>query len=123
MVWWPCNEADPEGTERLYAEADFWSDPQRCENYGRDLVTGAPVEPTEYKAMNPSGKAVIKAAGYQPPHEQTSADFPYALITGRTLYHFHTRTKTAHAPTPGRRTGGLGGMLLRRRHGSGLPGG
>ncbi|WP_367046242.1 nitrate reductase [Streptomyces sp. Je 1-332] len=97
-IQWPCNEANPEGTERLYAEADFWSDPQRCENYGRDLITGAPVEPTEYKAMNPSGKAVIKAAGYQPPHEQTSADFPYALITGRTLYHFHTRTKTARTP-------------------------
>ncbi|WP_241845139.1 molybdopterin oxidoreductase family protein [Streptomyces silvensis] len=97
-IQWPCNEANPEGTERLYADGAFWSDPQRCENYGRDLITGAPVEPSEYKAMNPSGKAVIKAADYQPPHEQTSADFPYALITGRTLYHFHTRTKTARTP-------------------------
>jgi anaerobic selenocysteine-containing dehydrogenase len=27
-----------------------------------------------------------------------SADFPFSLITGRTLYQFHTRTKTGRAP-------------------------
>jgi len=27
-----------------------------------------------------------------------SEDFPFWLITGRTLYHFHTRTKTGRAP-------------------------
>ncbi|MCP6451464.1 formate dehydrogenase subunit alpha, partial [Klebsiella pneumoniae] len=27
-----------------------------------------------------------------------SPEFPLQLITGRTLYHFHTRTKTARAP-------------------------
>src|SRR4051812_29500634 len=64
----------------------------------RDLVTGAPVEPTEYKALNPQGKAVLKAAEYLPPHELPSEDYPYQLITGRTLYHFHTRTKTSRAP-------------------------
>lgn len=48
--------------------------------------------------MNPYGKAIIKAAEYIPPHEPPCANFPFALITGRTLYHFHTRTKTARAP-------------------------
>ena len=33
-----------------------------------------------------------------PPHEDTSAGHPLQLITGRTVYHFHTRTKTARAP-------------------------
>ncbi|WP_278255424.1 molybdopterin dinucleotide binding domain-containing protein [Nocardioides convexus] len=66
--------------------------------YGRDLVTGAPVEPTEYKALNPHGKAVIKAAEYLPPRELPSEEHPFQLITGRTLYHFHTRTKTGRAP-------------------------
>jgi anaerobic selenocysteine-containing dehydrogenase len=28
----------------------------------------------------------------------TSADYPLVLTTGRTVYHFHTRTKTARAP-------------------------
>jgi anaerobic selenocysteine-containing dehydrogenase len=97
-VQWPCNEEHPDGTERLYVDGRFWSGPDQCESYGRDMATGAPLEPTEYRAMNPHGKAVIKAAQYRPPHEQPDEDFPFALITGRTLYHFHTRTKTGRSP-------------------------
>jgi len=97
-VQWPCTEEQPDGTERLYADGAFFAAPDYCESYGRDLVTGAPVEATEYRAMNSGGKAVIKAAEYLPPHEPPSEDFPFQLITGRTLYHFHTRTKTGRAP-------------------------
>ncbi|MFC8043358.1 molybdopterin oxidoreductase family protein [Nocardia sp. NPDC057353] len=97
-IQWPCNDAHPDGTERLYAEAEFFSAPEMCESYGRDLVTGAPLEPTEYRAMNPFGTAIIKAAEYLPPHETVSDEHPYHLITGRTLYQFHTRTKTGRAP-------------------------
>ena len=56
------------------------------------------MDPTEYKAMNPLGKAVIKAAEYLPPHELPSEEHPLQLTTGRTLYQFHTRTKTGRAP-------------------------
>jgi anaerobic selenocysteine-containing dehydrogenase len=97
-IQWPCNEEHPEGTERIYVDGEFWADPDYCEAYGRDLFTGAPFEPTEYRAMNPDGKAILRASGYRPAHEVTSPDFPYVLTTGRTLYHFHTRTKTARAP-------------------------
>ncbi|MGY1733540.1 molybdopterin oxidoreductase family protein [Geodermatophilus sp. SYSU D01045] len=97
-IQWPCTDEAPEGTERLYADGRFSSDPQYCESYGRDLLTGAPLEPDEYRSLNPSGKAVIKAAEYVPPHEEPSPDFPFSLITGRTLYQFHTRTKTGRAP-------------------------
>jgi anaerobic selenocysteine-containing dehydrogenase len=97
-IQWPCTSEQPEGTERLYADGKFWASPDYCETYGRDLVTGAPVEPTEYRALNPEGKAVIKAAEYLEPHESPSDEFPYQLTTGRTLYHFHTRTKTGRAP-------------------------
>jgi anaerobic selenocysteine-containing dehydrogenase len=97
-IQWPCTEQRPGGTERLYSDGEFFSDPDYCESYGRDLVTGAPLEPTEYRALNPSAKAVVKAAGFSPPHEQADADYPLMLTTGRTLYHFHTRTKTARAP-------------------------
>lgn len=97
-IQWPCNDEHPDGTERIYVDGQFWSDPDYCESYGKDLVTGAPVSPTEYKALNPTGKAVIKAAEYLPPHELPSEVFPFQLITGRTLYHFHTRTKTGRAP-------------------------
>lgn len=41
---------------------------------------------------------MIKAVEYVPPHEEPDARYPFTLITGRTLYHFHTRTKTGRAP-------------------------
>ncbi|MCY1159406.1 MAG: hypothetical protein MOP51_2431, partial [Citricoccus sp.] len=97
-IQWPCTDEHPDGTERLYQEGAFWSDPDYCESYGRDLVTGAPLEPDEYRSMNPEGKAVLKAAQYMPAHELPSEQYPLQLITGRTLYHFHTRTKTGRAP-------------------------
>jgi anaerobic selenocysteine-containing dehydrogenase len=97
-VQWPCTEETPDGTERLYVDGRFWADPAYCEEYGRDMVTGTPVSETEYKALNPEGKAVLKAAEYLPPRELPSQEHPFQLITGRTLYHFHTRTKTGRAP-------------------------
>lgn len=52
----------------------------------------------EYRSLNPDGKAMIKAAAYLPPHEEPGARYPYQLTTGRTIYHFHTRTKTGRVP-------------------------
>nr|WP_246211457.1 nitrate reductase [Phytoactinopolyspora alkaliphila] len=97
-IQWPCNEEHPEGTERLYENGEFFATPDYCESFGKDLLTGASVEKVEYQAQNPKGRALIRAAHYQPPHEQTSREFPFILTTGRTIYHFHTRTKTARAP-------------------------
>jgi anaerobic selenocysteine-containing dehydrogenase len=97
-IQWPVTEEAPEGTERLYADGRFSAAPDYCESYGRDLLTGAPLEETEYRALNPEGRAILKAAEYLPPHELPSQEFPFQLVTGRTLYHFHTRTKTGRAP-------------------------
>ncbi|RBY81194.1 nitrate reductase [Blastococcus sp. TF02-09] len=97
-IQWPVTDEHPEGTERIYVDGQFWAQPDYCESYGRDLVTGAPLDETEYRALNPTGRAVLKAAEYLPPHELVSEEFPFQLITGRTLYHFHTRTKTGRAP-------------------------
>ncbi|MEU9242761.1 nitrate reductase [Streptomyces sp. NPDC048385] len=97
-IQWPCTRDAPDGTERLYTDGISWAAPDGCETYGRDLVTGASVSETEYRALNPDGKAVLKAAEYVPPHETTDETYPLQLITGRTLYHFHTRTKTGRAP-------------------------
>jgi len=49
-------------------------------------------------AMRPEGRAFLKAAAYTPPHEEPGEEYPFRLNTGRTIYHFHTRTKTARAP-------------------------
>ena len=40
------------------------------------------------------GKAIFKPADYIPSAEQTDAEYPYIMTTGRTLYHYHTRTMT-----------------------------
>ena len=97
-IQWPCTDDRPDGTERLYVDGEFRAKASDCESYGRDLVTGASVEKVEYEALNPEGKAMLKAAEYVPPHEDRSEQYPFQLTTGRTIYHFHTRTKTDRAP-------------------------
>jgi anaerobic selenocysteine-containing dehydrogenase len=97
-IQWPCNDEHPEGTERLYREANFNTQTWNCEWYGLDLITGATNSEDEHKAMNPDGRAIILPAGYLPPHEPPGGEYPFIYTNGRTVYHFHTRTKTARAP-------------------------
>ncbi|WP_046258394.1 molybdopterin oxidoreductase family protein [Streptomyces sp. WM6386] len=97
-IQWPCTEETPDGTARLYTDGITFADPGTCESYGKDLVTGASAEVVEYRSLNPDGKAVLRAAEYLPPHEDTSPEYPVQLVTGRTVHHFHTRTKTGRAP-------------------------
>jgi anaerobic selenocysteine-containing dehydrogenase len=97
-IQWPCTAAAPKGTARLYTDGVFNTDPDYAETYGQDLTTGAPQSEQAYRAKEPRGRAFLHAADYEPPPEEPDAAFPYLLATGRTLYHFHTRTKTARAP-------------------------
>ncbi|MEU1147480.1 nitrate reductase [Streptomyces sp. NPDC005863] len=97
-IQWPCDDRAPDGTERLYTDGIAWAHPDTCESYGKDLVTGAAQEPVEYRSLNPGGKALLKAAAYLPPHELPDEAYPFQLTTGRTVYHFHTRTKTGRTP-------------------------
>jgi anaerobic selenocysteine-containing dehydrogenase len=86
------------GGDRLYADGHFFASPEECETYGRDLLTGAARDPAEYRALNPEGKAMLRAAEYTPPMEALTDEHPLRLNTGRTIYQFHTRTKTVRAP-------------------------
>jgi predicted molibdopterin-dependent oxidoreductase YjgC len=97
-IQWPCNEKFPDGTPHLYTDGVFNTDADYCETYAHDLVTGAAFTSEEYRAHDPKGKAFLKAADYQPPHEQPDEEYPLWLITGRVVYHFHTRTKTGRSP-------------------------
>jgi anaerobic selenocysteine-containing dehydrogenase len=97
-IQWPCNEQYPDGAERLYTDGIFNTSADRCETYGHDLLTGAATTPEEYRAHDPAGKAVIKAAEYKPPKEEPDSEYPLWLTTGRDVYHFHTRTKTGRSP-------------------------
>jgi ferredoxin-nitrate reductase len=97
-VQWPCNDKHPDGTERLYADGNFNTETDYCETYGRDLLTGAESTEMEHRALAPAGRAFLLAARYQSPHEEPEEEYPFSYTTGRTVYHFHTRTKTARAP-------------------------
>src|SRR5436309_4530034 len=44
------------------------------------------------------GKARLLAVEWEPFPEQPNADFPFVLNTGRTVEHWHTRTKTGNVP-------------------------
>jgi ferredoxin-nitrate reductase len=96
-VQWPCTDEQPGGTERLYTDAQFPTAPEYCESFGHDLLTGATTGETQYKATVEPGKAWFKALDYTPPHEEPEADYPLRYTTGRTVYHFHTRTKTGRS--------------------------
>lgn len=47
--------------------------------------------------MAPAGRAFLKGCAYTPAHEEPSDDFPLLYTTGRTVYQFHTRTKTGRS--------------------------
>ncbi|GAB2584642.1 molybdopterin oxidoreductase [Paractinoplanes abujensis] len=94
---WPVNEHAPEGTDRLYADAVFPTATETCETYGHDLLTGGAVTEQEHRALRPDGRAFLKGAQYTPAHEMPSEDYPLLYTTGRTVYQFHTRTKTARS--------------------------
>ena len=96
-ISWPCNEQAPDGTDRLYTDPVFPTDTDQCETYGHDLLTGAAVTEQEHRAMAPAGRAFLKATTYTPAHEQPSAGYPLLFTTGRTVYQFHTRTKTGRS--------------------------
>ncbi len=96
-IQWPCHAEAPDGTERLYQDLTFPTRPDVCEDYGHDLQTGATLSETEFKGLGAQGRAILKAATWAPPHETARGEFPFALATGRTVYHFHTRTKTGRA--------------------------
>jgi ferredoxin-nitrate reductase len=86
------------GGERLYTDGRFPTEPDYCEDFGHELTTGVTFTEVEFKALGADGRAMLKAAPYVPPTEEPSDEYPFVLNTGRTVYHFHTRTKTGRAP-------------------------
>jgi anaerobic selenocysteine-containing dehydrogenase len=96
-IAWPVNEQAPEGTDRLYTDPLFPTDTDECETYGHDLLTGGAVTEQEHRAIAPAGRAFLKGAAYTPAHEEPSDEYPLLYTTGRTVYQFHTRTKTGRS--------------------------
>ena len=67
-VQWPCNKQSPNGTERLYTK--------------------------DFKCNTNNGKANLVPVYWKKLTESCTTEFPLNLNTGRTVEHFHTRTKT-----------------------------
>ena len=61
----------PNGTSRLYADGEF---------------------------QTPDGRAKLVCADWAPFPEQPGGNYPFVLNTGRTVEHWHTRTKTREVP-------------------------
>jgi anaerobic selenocysteine-containing dehydrogenase len=97
-IQWPCNDAHPDGCERLYADHVFHTLPDDCEDYGHDLLTGAAYERRDYADQNAAGRGILRAAEHTDPAEPPGEGYPLQLTTGRTVYHWHTRTKTGRVP-------------------------
>jgi ferredoxin-nitrate reductase len=91
---WPVTDAAPDGTERLYTAHEFGTAHDYCETYGHDLTTGAAVTPLQHAAARTDGRARLKAVPWTSPPEDPDGSYPLRLVTGRTVHHFHTRTKT-----------------------------
>jgi anaerobic selenocysteine-containing dehydrogenase len=71
-IQWPHPAgADPAETKRLYADGRFQTE---------------------------DGKARLIAVAWEPFPEQPTENFPLVLNTGRTVEHWHTRTKTGEVP-------------------------
>ena len=71
-IQWPHPAgADPSATKRLYTDGRFQTE---------------------------DGKARLIAVGWEPFPEQPTPGFPLVLNTGRTVEHWHTRTKTGEVP-------------------------
>jgi anaerobic selenocysteine-containing dehydrogenase len=94
---WPVDERHPGGTDRLYADGTFPTDTDDCETFGHDLLTGGSVTEEQHRAMAPAGRAFLKGAPWTPAHETPSDDYPLLFTTGRTVFQFHTRTKTGRS--------------------------
>lgn len=65
-VQWPCTEEQPGGTERLYTDGGFNTDPEYSEGFGHELSTGAAFTEQEYRAKEPRGRAFLQAAPTNP---------------------------------------------------------
>ncbi|HXH24831.1 MAG TPA: molybdopterin oxidoreductase family protein, partial [Vicinamibacterales bacterium] len=72
-VQWPlpAGATDPAGTRRLYTDGTFQTE---------------------------DGKARLLPTAWEPFPEQPNDEFPFVLNTGRTVEHWHTRTKTGNVP-------------------------
>ena len=98
-IQWPCNDEHPDGTARLWTDHVFPSNWKIAESYEKDIHTGHEHTLREYKKYkDPEDRAVFIVSEYEPPADLLDEEFPMSAISGRQVYHWHTRTKTNRSP-------------------------
>jgi anaerobic selenocysteine-containing dehydrogenase len=98
-IQWPCNARHPHGTTRLYTKPHFPTEWFISEVYEKDLDTGHEHTLREYrKNKDPKGRAVLITHEFREPIDAPDREFPFTAISGRQVYHWHTRTKTMKSP-------------------------
>nr|WP_281281609.1 molybdopterin dinucleotide binding domain-containing protein [Paenibacillus oralis] len=95
---WPVNDEHPEGTTRLYTDFKFPTETEYTQSFTKHQFTGRPLTKKEYEKKNPNGRAILYPITYLPPAESPTEKYPMWLTTGRLVWHWHTRTKTARSP-------------------------
>lgn len=86
-VQWPC-PASPAGTDDI-ADSGALDDVP---------LGGTPRLYTDLRFNRPNGKAMLHPVEPKPLRDRPRAEFPFVLNTGRTVEHWHTRTKTGRIP-------------------------
>jgi assimilatory nitrate reductase catalytic subunit len=76
-VFWPCPSPEHPGTPRLFERGSY-----------------NPVAQGRGPFYFPDGKARLNVATYTPPAEDTDAEYPIILTTGRVVSHFLSGTQT-----------------------------
>jgi len=74
-IAWPCPSPDHPGTPIMYVDS----------------------------FLKPEGRGVITPVEFQPPAEETSAEFPLVLTTGRVVMHYNSGAMTRRTPALNRR--------------------
>ncbi|MGG0474539.1 molybdopterin oxidoreductase family protein [Priestia aryabhattai] len=95
---WPVNSENPQGTTRLYSNFIFPTHSEYTQSYTKDQFTGRALTKAEFESKKVEGRAMIHPTRYLPPVEQPNEEYPLWLTTGRLVWHWHTRTKTARSP-------------------------
>ncbi|TVT29643.1 molybdopterin-dependent oxidoreductase [Salinicoccus cyprini] len=95
---WPVPDEKSTGTPRLYSDFKFHTKVDDVQVFGKDQFTGRALSKEEFQEIGAEGRAILHETYHLPPFEQPNDQYPMWLTTGRSVWHWHTRTKTARAP-------------------------
>lgn len=95
---WPISKEHPEGTPRLYEDLHFHTEADDANTYGYHMDTGEAQTKEEWEAIKANGRAILYPIFHDNPPEEPDTNYPFWLLSGRNVYQWHTRTKTARSP-------------------------